>query len=370
MYRITANQDVSFQDKIQKLIDLGRSYLSLPYGCLTRVEDETQEFVWVSGDHPKLEAGATGPLSEAYCHETIQQHGPTTVQHAAAEGWETDPAYRRYGFGTYIGTRIVVEDDLYGTFCFGGPEPRSEPYGEREQVFMELLAQWTSYELEGRRVRNRLERKNERLDRFAGVLSHDLRNPLNVASGRLELADDAIGPDHEAAAHLAAASRALTRMNEIMEDVLTLTWSGETLDSDDLSTCALNEVAAASWEQVDTAEAHLAVNGCLHLQADERRLGRLLENLFRNAVEHGRPTVTVRMGGLPDGFFVEDDGPGFPNDATEQLFDAGYSSREEGTGLGLSIVKSIADAHGWTLSAQTADTGGARFEVRGVEEID
>ena len=100
------------------------------------------------------------------------------------------------------------------------------------------------------------------------------------------------------------------------------------------------------------------------------RLGRLLENLFRNALEHGGTDVTVTVRLLEDGLAVEDDGPGVPESERERLFDAGYSTTERGTGFGLRIVRQIADEHGWDVTVGESATGGARFEVTGVETAD
>lgn len=96
----------------------------------------------------------------------------------------------------------------------------------------------------------------------------------------------------------------------------------------------------------------------------------LLENLFRNAVEHGGPDVTVEVGALEDGFFVEDDGPGIPSDARDEVFDVGYSSADDGSGFGLSIVRRIATAHGWDISVTEGTDGGARFEITDVSFVE
>jgi len=65
------------------------------------------------------------------------------------------------------------------------------------------------------------------------------------------------------------------------------------------------------------------------------------------------------------GFWVEDDGPGFPTEKCDQVFDQGFSTAGEGTGLGLSIVRELAIAHGWQIIAMEGRDGGARFEIRG-----
>ena len=104
------------------------------------------------------------------------------------------------------------------------------------------------------------------------------------------------------------------------------------------------------------------------MYADERRLQRLFENLYRNAVEHGGEDVTVTVGDIDgEGFFVADDGPGIPPDERDRVFQSGYSGDEDGTGFGLAIVERIVEAHGWAIHVTESDTGGARFEITGLE---
>ncbi|WP_118837949.1 sensor histidine kinase [Salinibacter ruber] len=376
MYRITADREAGFEEKARRLIDLGREHLGLPYGFLTRITDETQEIVFASGTHPLLQAGESCPLSRSYCRNTIQEDRSLVVQDAVAEGWAGDPAHQTFELGAYVGAQIIVEGELYGTFCFAAEKPREQAFAGRERVFVELMAQWASYELGQRRAKAQLKRQNARLDSFAGLVAHDLRNPLNVATGRLRLAREERAPE-ETRSHLAAVDRSLGRMDEIIEDVLTLTWGGQDIGPEELSTHGLAAMAEASWDQVGTDQdgadkgsaegATLQFGGACRLRCSAERVRRLLENLFRNAIEHGGDTVTVRVGALSDGFYVEDDGAGFSGDDPEAVFEAGYSSSDEGTGLGLSIVESIAKAHGWSLSATQSEAGGARFEVTGVD---
>ncbi|MFB6252125.1 MAG: sensor histidine kinase, partial [Halobellus sp.] len=97
------------------------------------------------------------------------------------------------------------------------------------------------------------------------------------------------------------------------------------------------------------------------------RLCELFENLFGNAVEHGGNDVTVRVGRLEGGFFIEDDGPGMPEEDKEHVFDHGFTTREDGHGYGLSVVRTIVNAHGWDIVATDAQTGGARFEITEID---
>ncbi|AAV47335.1 adaptive-response sensory-kinase [Haloarcula marismortui ATCC 43049] len=224
-----------------------------------------------------------------------------------------------------------------------------------------------------------LERQNERLDEFTSIVSHDLRNPLTVAEGNLELARAEYDSDA-----LDKVSRAHERMRALIDDLLAFARAGET--ATDLESVALTGIVEECWQSVESDQATLVVEGDRQVQADTAKLRRLLANLLRNSVEHGSTgaqapadndtdhsdgSATVRVGVIKDtdrnGFYVADDGPGIPEDDREQVFEEGYSTGENGTGFGLKIVQRLAEVHGWTVTATESEAGGARFEVTGLE---
>jgi len=212
-----------------------------------------------------------------------------------------------------------------------------------------------------------LEAQNEQLDQFASLISHDLRNPLDVAIGRTNAVAEALD-DEELATHLARTQDAHERMQEIITDVLAL--ARGTHELGETEHVPLETAAMDAWSHVDTHEASLTVSTQLVVEADRDRLHRVLENLFRNAVEHGGSDVEIRVGELDggDGFFVEDDGDGIAPEEREAVLEAGYTDDDGGTGLGLAIVRSIAEAHGWTVRVDESERDGARFEFTGVAQ--
>jgi signal transduction histidine kinase len=211
---------------------------------------------------------------------------------------------------------------------------------------------------EQERYRIELENQNTRLEKFTGIVSHDLRNPLNIAQGNIDLAIET-GDDDT----LDTVKTALDRMEELIADLLALARQGKPID--ETERVSLAELVESCWKMVDVAEAQLDIEADLTLDADPDRLQQLLENLIRNAVEHGGESVTISVGPLADdrGFYLEDDGPGIPEDTQDDVFDSGYTTSRNGTGFGLSIVKEIVDAHGWTIRVTNGDSGGARFEI-------
>jgi signal transduction histidine kinase len=156
-------------------------------------------------------------------------------------------------------------------------------------------------------------------------------------------------------------------MDRIVDDVLTLAREGRGIEERESIT--FSTIAEAAWETVDTGPATLDVSDDADFVADADRLQRALENLFRNAVEHGGADVTVTVEATPDGFDVADDGPGIPEADRDDVFADEFTTNEDGTGFGLSIVQSIVEAHGWTVAVEESETGGAAFVVRDVATI-
>jgi signal transduction histidine kinase len=372
LYAISSDRERGFEAKLDAMFDVGREYLDLPNAFLTRIEGDVQTIEAAAADHPLLVAGESCPLEEAYCGRTVENDAVLTVVDAAAEGWADEPAYDRFELGTYVGGRVEVDGELHGTLCFADTEPRGEPFGDARRAFVELLTRWVSYELERGRARERIERERDRLDEFAGVVSHDLRTPLATAQGQLEIARAAIEDDAGAADDaLGAVDRMLDRMDHLIDDLLTLAREGDRVDADEIGPVELEAVVAAAWAATEpeigagTATLSVDLDGAT-VRADEPRLRRLIENLLRNAVEHGGKTVVVGRLDDRDGFYVADDGPGFDGVDPDAVFEPGHTTDESGTGLGLAIVAGIAQAHGWTVTATESAAGGARFEVAGV----
>ncbi|GAB3415643.1 hypothetical protein GCM10027435_12070 [Haloparvum alkalitolerans] len=309
---------------------------------------------------------------------------PPTYTHGNSLSWEvyesgTDRWYDdlrevpdRHNETTQIRSELILPIGDHGVMNVGSPSTNA--FDELDLTVARLLAQTTAVALDRtdreerlQRRTDELERQNDRLERFASVVSHDLRNPLSVASGNVELAGAALEEGDPAAAseRLDAVASAHNRMDRLIADLLELSRQGETVGSPE--TVAVEAVAKRAWEHVDVGDASLRVAAAPTVRADPDRLQQLFENLFRNSIDHAGRDVTVTVDALPDGFAVADDGPGIAIEDRESVFEFGHTTDAEGTGLGLAIVREIAHAHGWEVALTAAEDGGARFEFRGVE---
>lgn len=156
LYDIGSNASLTFEDKAERILALGCEYLDLPYGFLTRIEQDVQRMVHTVGDHELLQPDESAPLERSYCRQTIKSDGLVGMEDARANLGDEDPAYERFELGCYIGTKIMVGESLYGTFCFAGPKGQAQQFTSDQREVVKLLGQWSGYELERQLFEKRL----------------------------------------------------------------------------------------------------------------------------------------------------------------------------------------------------------------------
>jgi signal transduction histidine kinase len=391
LYRVM-NRDEPFEAKATQALELGETYLGVDNAHLAEIDTDNDYWKTVAstdGSEDAYPAGLVGDLGRTYCQHTVERRESLAIPDAATCDILGEREREHNDIRCYHGTTVTVDGEVYGTVCFVAAEPRGRPFADEESMFAELLARMLEHELRIARTR----RRAERLDEFADVLSHDLRNPLSVARGHLRLVDDECGSEH-----VASVATAHDRIDALITDALTVAREGATVT--EFSLVGLPAIVRDAWDGVDTADGTLAVRTEAVVRANPTRLRRLLENLFRNSVEHGTtadadgidgdeadgtgsdstpeasgdpPVATggdglsVTVGATSDGFYVADDGPGIPAEERDRVFEAGFTTDRRGTGLGLNIVREVANAHGWSVSVAESEAGGARFEVHEVD---
>lgn len=200
------------------------------------------------------------------------------------------------------------------------------------------------------------ERELEEFPGLAGILSHDLRNPLDVIETYTSLSEEEMESEY-----FQAIQRNIKRMERIMEDALALAEHANT--TLEIESVSLEEIAHEAWDHVHTEEATLVTED-RQVKADPECIVQVFENLFRNAIQHGGTDVEVRVCPAEEGvFFVEDDGPGIPEEIRDDVFKHGFTTGSQGTGFGLSIVDKLVSDRGWEIQVKEGSDGGARFLV-------
>lgn len=220
---------------------------------------------------------------------------------------------------------------------------------------------------------DRLETAFDQQRTFIDDAGHELRTPITVIRGHLELLDveDPVDRDQTVALVLDE----LDRMHRMVEDLLTLARADQPdfiapvlLDIDDLTTTIHRKALALSTDHRWVLD-EVAVG---MVEADGQRLTQAMMQLAANAARYTASGTTIAIGSTIDAthlrLWVRDDGPGVEPDDQERIFERfarGQGPRRtDGAGLGLAIVRVIAEAHGGDITLDSTPGQGATFTLR------
>ena len=217
---------------------------------------------------------------------------------------------------------------------------------------------------------DRLERAFGTQKQFLSDAGHELRTPITIVRGHLELLGD--DPD-ERRETLELVDDELDRMARLVDDMLLLAKAEQPnfLMPAEVDLDVLTEELMAKASALASRDWRLEAVGTGRLTADRQRLTQAVMNLARNAAEHTPPGAPIALGSaLRDGraeLWVSDSGPGVEPGERERIFErfarGRGARRSEGAGLGLAIVRAVAEAHGGRVTVGESPAGGARFLI-------
>ncbi|MBV0926010.1 GAF domain-containing protein [Halomicroarcula limicola] len=359
-YDVIADPELSFDEQIDALLEVVRTAVGTDYATLSRVDKNANSYLFEAVATPAdadLEAGDTAPLDITNCERAVETEQTLVLNDVRNDASElADRAGNAdWGISCYLGTPISVDGNSYGTFCFYDMEPRDETFSDWEVAFVEHLGNWVSAEIER-------QRQTARLESFASMLAHELRNPLAIGQIYSRQLRDEITP--EAVDHVA---EAFDRIEELIDVLLIL--SQEATVGIDWETVAVADAARAAWSDADVDDAELTVTASHSLEVDPVHFRHLLENLFENAVTHhaAENPVEVTVGDLSTGFYVADNGSGIAESERDRVFETGYTTADDGMGIGLAFIAELAEMYDWRCQITESYAGGARFEFTNTE---
>jgi signal transduction histidine kinase len=337
-----------------------------PWAGVSLVQEDTHRFIASNAPFPDVL-----PRKQSLCSRAIEAGGSCVVVNdiTVEPPYDRIPIPEEYELRFYAGAplRSPGGHEL-GTVCVMDQEPGSLEEPTRQAL--STLSSFVSLHLALHQRTNELQAANEELSRFTSFVSHELTDPLSQILSNLDMltADLAEGPVEEDVRDLAQQALAGARwMDRLVKDLLRYAQTSDRrLEVGEVDLRATAEDAADMLEhRIEGGTRAVRVGDLPMVQADANLLRRVVENLVRNALQHGEPPVEIH--GEDEGeawrICVDDHGPGLSRDERQELFElfaTGGGSRSS-SGIGLALCERIVHRHGGDIGAKAAPTGGARF---------
>ena len=162
LYQVTASQDLDFQQRITRMLQMGCRRFGLQVGILAKIEGQKYELMAVRSPNLSLSRGQVFDLGQTYCQETIKTTNPVYFEAASGSEWQSHPAYQAFKLESYLGIRIIVKGKVYGTLNFSSPQPYQSKFKTVDKELLKLMSQWIGGEIERHQTQEALQQQLKR----------------------------------------------------------------------------------------------------------------------------------------------------------------------------------------------------------------
>jgi len=170
IYKVSTARKLSFDQRLQGLLALGRRRFGLEMGALGRVENNLYEVIAAQvppkSDFP-IPKGSIWSLEKIYCSVTLSAREPIAFESAGLSSWSSHPAYKSSRLEAYMGMPVVVAGKVYGTLSFFSLQARQHPFTVGDKALLKLMAQWVGAFLERQQSEEELRQSKERFREIA-----------------------------------------------------------------------------------------------------------------------------------------------------------------------------------------------------------
>ena len=185
LYEVTAAQNLNFDQRIEQLLNMGCWRFGLEIGILTELESVVggdKKHLIVRGIETQdncLQKGDILEVEQTYCHAALQATEPISFESKSDSQWCNHSAYKAVKIEAYMGVRVIVDGEIYGTLSFASSKVRSQKFKAVDKELLKLMAQWVGSQIEHHKAHNALNRQVSRAWLLKSI-TQEIRAKLNT----------------------------------------------------------------------------------------------------------------------------------------------------------------------------------------------
>lgn len=322
---------------------------------------------------PRGESGAVSRVFQSGSPELVESI-PNARLSAVATSPEHLALLKQLDLGSAMLVPLIARGHTLGVITFV-TESSARHYDWDDLELVQQLARHAALAVDNARLYREARNAARARDEVIAIVSHDLRNPLNIVSMAAELLADPDLPEESRRDTVERLDRAVRRMGQLIRDLLDVT----RLDSGAMPlerqrlepATPMREAVQLMEPLAENKQIQLqstAEEGLPELEADQARLVQIFSNLLGNAIKFtpagGRIDVRAEPAEGGVRYSVRDTGPGIAREHQPHLFDRFYQAQRtgrQGAGLGLAIAKGLVEAHGGSIGFESELGSGTIF---------
>ncbi len=174
LYNTTSQQTLSFEAKIDALLQMGSDYFGMEIGVLAHVSGDDYQIVQALSPNNSLHKGATFPVCSTYCLEALALADVVSFECAGETDRRETAAYRQSGLEAYIGTPVRIGGEVWGMLCFADSRPYPRPFASGDREMIRLMAQWIGGEMGRRQAEDAVRESEEKFRSAIASMSEGL----------------------------------------------------------------------------------------------------------------------------------------------------------------------------------------------------
>lgn len=391
-HQAASTPGLTFEERIHRVLRFGNVFFETTMAIVSKIDGDKYEIEYSAGPGEIPPPGTVLEGNDTYCINMLTSDQPVAIDDIRKSEFSKHPAYEMFKLDTYIGVRLMVRGEPYGTLNFTAVHARPEPFDEVEIAFIGLLGQWVSSSIEQQLVAGQLhearfaaETANATKSAFLANMSHEIRTPLNAVIGLTDLTLKT-ELEEKQRYNLERVSDAGKNLLGIINDILDFSKieAGKLeieiteFELDDVLKNLSSLVGARAEEKGLEVLIWVDPDIPKYLMGDPLRVGQILINLLSNAIkftDEGEIIVRAELKHRSEQtvelmFSVADSGIGMNEEQVARLFtpfvqaDQSTTRMFGGTGLGLSISKQLTEAMNGIIAVESTEGKGSTFSVR------